>query len=92
MFDQIHKLHKISLYRSILQKKGPFQSYWETLIREKWIHDNYGYSPRYMWRDILEQTVTIQQLYQQSLPRASIVIVSVEEPPFSEESDGADSS
>lgn len=91
LFEQIHKLHKISLYRSIQQKKGPLQTCWEILIREKWIHDNYGYSPRYMWRDILEQTITIQQLYQQSLPRASIVLVSVEEPPFSEESDGADS-
>ena len=91
LFEQIHKLHKISLYRSILQKRGPFQSHWETLVREKWIHDNYGYSPRYMWRDVLEQTITIQQLYQQSTQRISVVLVSVEEPPLSEESDGADS-
>jgi hypothetical protein len=93
LFDQINKLHKTSLYRSVQQKKcNPIlQNYWEILICEKWIHDNYGYSPRYMWRDIVEQTATIYQLYQRSLPRASAVLVSVEEPPLSEESDGADS-
>ena len=93
LFEQINKLHKTSLYRLILQKRCPLllQNYWEILIHNKWIHDNYGYSPRYMWRDILEQTTTIQRLYQKTLQNASIVILSVEEPPLSEESDGADS-
>jgi hypothetical protein len=98
LFEQINKLHKTSLYRSIQQKRCPslLQNGWELLIHDKWIHDNYGYSPRYMWRDIMEQTITIQRLYQQSLQwhtsqMASVVLVSFQEPPLSEESDGADS-
>lgn len=99
LFEQIQKLHKISLYRSIKQKRCPptLQNCWETLICDKWIHDNYGYSPRYMWRDIMEQTITIQRIYQRSLQWhtshiASVVIVSFQEPSLSGESDGADSS
>jgi hypothetical protein len=93
LFEQINKLHNVNLYRLILQKRCPplLQNYWEILIHNKWIHDNYGYSPRYMWRDILEQTTTIQRLYNKTLQSASVVILSVEEPPLSEESDGADS-
>lgn len=93
LFEQINKLHKINLQRFIQQKRcpSPLQNCWELLIRDKWIHDNYGYSPRYMWRDILEQTITIQRLYHKTLQATSIVIVSFEEPPLSEESDGADS-
>lgn len=44
-----------------------------------------------MWRDILEQTITIQKLYNKTLQCTSVVLVSLEEPPSSEESDGADS-
>ena len=97
LFEQIHKQHKLTLVRRVQQKRCPplLQECWETLIQDKWIHDNYGYSPRYMWRDILEQTLSIQRLYQKSLQwhtsqMPSIVILSLQEPLSSEE-DGSDS-
>jgi len=88
LFHQIQIQCTASLYRQIRQKHCPpfLQQCWETLIQNKWIHDNYGYSPRYMWRDILEQTITIQRLYQKT-----VGILSPQEPSSSGE-DGPDSS
>jgi len=94
LFEQINKLHKTSLYRSVQQRKCPpiYQNSWELLLQNKWMHDNYGYSPRYMWRDSMEQTITIQQIYQKTLQWHISGILIPQEPPPSEESDGPDSS
>jgi hypothetical protein len=64
LFEQIDKRPN-SIYDSIEQKRctGSIQSYWEELIQNKWIHDNYGYSPKYGWRDTYEQTRTILRVY-----------------------------
>jgi hypothetical protein len=92
LFEQIGKLHKMHLYRLVQRGSciSPIQEGWESLLQNKWIHDNYGYSPKYMWRDTLEQTMTIQQIFHRSMQwynvkYPSVVILAVREPPSSEE-------
>jgi hypothetical protein len=64
MFQQVYQIHNMRIYRLIKAKLCPdfLQKEWESLILNKWIHDNYGYSPQYMWRDTLEQNLSIEQL------------------------------
>jgi hypothetical protein len=88
LFIQINKRHKYALYKMIQQRQclPILQHQWETLIQNRWMHDNYGYSPAYMWRDSLEQMITIQQIYHRTLQWQSGVERSLEEP--SSEEDG----
>jgi len=106
LFEQIQKMHRVHLYRIIQRKNCTpiLQERWEILIKNTWIYDNYGYSPNYAWRDTIDQTITIQKLFNSSIDwynskYPSVVILAIpilreaalQEPPLEEESDGADS-
>jgi hypothetical protein len=64
MFQQVYQTHNMRMYRSVLAKQytTTLQQEWERLIQNKWLHDNYSYSPDYMWRDTIEQHSSIEQL------------------------------
>jgi hypothetical protein len=99
LFDQIDKLDQQSIYQCVKRKECPgyLQHHWEQLLQNKWIHDNYGYSPKYGWRDSYEQTITIQRIYSRTLgwynetqtPFMQIMLEELEEPPSPEENDDA---
>jgi hypothetical protein len=101
LFEQIDKLDQEILHRCVEQKKCPgyIQCHWEQLVQNKWIHDNYGYSPKYGWRDSYEQTITIQRLYSRTLgwynetqtPLMQIMLEELEEHPSPEENNDAGS-
>jgi hypothetical protein len=98
LFEQIQRHSSFELYQIIRLSKCPptLQDSWETLIHNKWIHDNYGYSPMFAWRDYIDQTSTIQDLFDKSMiwytfTYPSIVILSVRESHSPEESDCDDS-
>ena len=69
LFEQIDKLDQQSIYQCVKRKECPgyLQYHWEQLLQNKWIHDNYGYSPKYGWRDSYEQTTTTQRIYSRTL-------------------------
>ena len=99
LFEQIDKLDQQSIYQCVKRKECPgyLQYHWEQLLQNKWIHDNYGYSPKYGWRDSYEQTITIQRVYSRTLgwynetqtPLMRIMLEELEEPPSPEENDDA---
>ena len=99
LFEQIDKLDQQILRRYVERKECPgyLQHHWEQLLQNKWIHDNYGYSPKYGWRDSYEQTITIQRLYSRTLgwynetqtPLMQIMLEELEEHPSPEENDDA---
>jgi len=99
LFDQIDKLDQQSIYQCVKRKECPgyLQHHWEQLLQNKWIHDNYGYSPKYGWRDSYEQTITIQRIYSRTLgwynetqtPLMQIMLEELEEHPYPEENDDA---
>ena len=99
LFEQIDKLEQQSIYQCVKRKECPgyLQHHWEQLLQNKWIHDNYGYSPKYGWRDSNEQTLTIQRVYSRTLgwynetqtPLMRIMLEELEEHPSPEENDDA---
>jgi hypothetical protein len=98
LFEQIQQLHRVHLFRLIQRNQCPplLQTSWSALVQNTWIYDNYGYSPQYMWRDVLDQTMSIQRLFNKSIQwyttkYAPIVIIALQEPPLPEEDDDADS-
>jgi hypothetical protein len=101
LFEQIDKLDQDTIYQCVKRKECPgyLQSHWEQLIQNKWIHDNYGYSPKYGWRDSYEQTASILRIYSRTLawhneahcPLMRIMLEELEEPQHPEENDDAGS-
>jgi len=99
LFEQIDKLDHQSIYQCVKRKECPgyLQYHWEQLLQNKWIHDNYGYSPKYGWRDSYEQTTTTQRIYNRTLgwynetqtPLMQIMLEELEEHPYPEENDDA---
>jgi hypothetical protein len=99
LFEQIDKLDQQTLHRYVERKECPgyLQHHWEQLLQNKWIHDNYGYSPKYGWRDSYEQTITTQRIYSRTLgwynetqtPLMQIMLEELEEHPPPEENDDA---
>jgi hypothetical protein len=66
LYDQInYVVHKRDIFRMIRRKKLPLhlQLEWDQLCQNVWIHNNYGYSPKFMWRDALEQTGSAEALF-----------------------------
>jgi mevalonate kinase len=107
MFQQVYQVHNMRIYRLIKARLclDSLQKEWESLILNKWIHDNYGYSPQYMWRDTLEQNLSIEQLIHKTnlyMPRPNVqqsessfaillgVVIPLPEP-LPESSDGGES-
>jgi len=107
MFQQVYQIHNMRIYRLIKARLclDSLQKEWESLILNKWIHDNYGYSPQYMWRDTLEQNLSIEQLIHKTnlyMPRPNVqqsessfaillgVVIPLPEP-LPESSDGGES-
>lgn len=66
LYDQItYVIHKRPIFRMIRRKKLPvhLQADWDQLLQNLWIHTNYGYSPKFMWRDMIEQTGSAEALF-----------------------------
>ena len=66
LYDQInYVIHKRNIFRMIRRKNLPLhlQLEWDQLCQNVWIHNNYGYSPKFMWRDVLEQTGSAEALF-----------------------------